>query len=194
MQAAVFLPFLYHWKLYAGSCLSAVPLPLKTVCRQLSFCSSSTTENCMQAVFLQFLYHWEFNACSCLSAVPLSLSLSLSPYIYLYIYIYIDRYIPRVSWYSTAFYVFRPVLYSRASFRLTHFKTWLTACRQYVRRISSMFLWLSRGYSKSWKMIMRLKSKSVKQDSRLLYYLIREIKTRLNINYITVHNNTYCIF
>ena len=32
------------------------------------------------------------------------------------------------------------------------------------------------------------------QDSRLLYYLIREIKTWLNINHITVHNNTYCIF
>ena len=31
-------------------------------------------------------------------------------------------------------------------------------------------------------------------DSRLLYYLIREIKTWLNINHITVHNNTYCIF
>ena len=30
--------------------------------------------------------------------------------------------------------------------------------------------------------------------SRLLYYLIREIKTCLNINHITVHNNTYCIF
>ena len=29
--------------------------------------------------------------------------------------------------------------------------------------------------------------------SRLLYNLIREIKTRLNINHITVHNNTYCI-
>ena len=28
------------------------------------------------------------------------------------------------------------------------------------------------------------------QDSRLLYYLIREIKTWLNINHITVHNNT----
>ena len=27
-------------------------------------------------------------------------------------------------------------------------------------------------------------------DSRLLYYLIREIKTWLNINHITVHNNT----
>ena len=32
------------------------------------------------------------------------------------------------------------------------------------------------------------------QDSRLLCYLIREIKTRLNINHITVQNNTYCIF
>ena len=32
------------------------------------------------------------------------------------------------------------------------------------------------------------------QDSRLLYYLIREIKTWLNINHITVHNNTYFIF
>ena len=32
------------------------------------------------------------------------------------------------------------------------------------------------------------------QDSRLLYYLIRKIKTWLNINHITVHNNTYCIF
>ena len=30
-------------------------------------------------------------------------------------------------------------------------------------------------------------------DSRLLY-LIREIKTWLNINHITVHNNTYCVF
>ena len=32
------------------------------------------------------------------------------------------------------------------------------------------------------------------QDSRLLYYLMREIETWLNINYISVHNNTYCIF
>ena len=32
------------------------------------------------------------------------------------------------------------------------------------------------------------------QDSRLFYYLIREIKTWLNINHITVHNITYCIF
>ena len=32
------------------------------------------------------------------------------------------------------------------------------------------------------------------QDSRLIYYLIREIKTWLNINHITVHNNTYFIF
>ena len=31
-----------------------------------------------------------------------------------------------------------------------------------------------------------------KEDSRLLYYLIREIKTWLNVNHITVHNNTYC--
>ena len=31
-------------------------------------------------------------------------------------------------------------------------------------------------------------------DSRLLYYPVREIKTWLNINHITVHNNTYCIF
>ena len=31
------------------------------------------------------------------------------------------------------------------------------------------------------------------RDSRLLYYLIREIKTWLNIN-ITVHNNTHSIF
>ena len=30
----------------------------------------------------------------------------------------------------------------------------------------------------------------VSQDSRLLYYLISEIKTWLNINHITVHNNT----
>ena len=29
---------------------------------------------------------------------------------------------------------------------------------------------------------------------KIIYYLIREIKTWLNINYITVHNNTYCIF
>ena len=32
------------------------------------------------------------------------------------------------------------------------------------------------------------------QDSRLLYYIIREIKTWLNINHITVHSNTYFIF
>ena len=32
------------------------------------------------------------------------------------------------------------------------------------------------------------------QDSRLLYYLSREIKTWLNINHVTVHNNTYFIF
>ena len=32
------------------------------------------------------------------------------------------------------------------------------------------------------------------QDSRLFNYLIREIKTWLNINHITVHNNTYFIF
>ena len=32
------------------------------------------------------------------------------------------------------------------------------------------------------------------QNSRLLYYLIRKIKTWLNINHITVHNSTYCIF
>ena len=31
-------------------------------------------------------------------------------------------------------------------------------------------------------------------DSRLFYYLIREIKTWLNINHITVYNNTYCIY
>ena len=33
-------------------------------------------------------------------------------------------------------------------------------------------------------------------DSRLLYYIIREIKTWLNTNHITVglHSNTYCIF
>ena len=29
------------------------------------------------------------------------------------------------------------------------------------------------------------------QDSRLLYYFVREIKTWLNINHITVHNNAY---
>ena len=32
------------------------------------------------------------------------------------------------------------------------------------------------------------------QDSRLLYYHIREIKRWLRINHITVHNNTYSIF
>ena len=32
------------------------------------------------------------------------------------------------------------------------------------------------------------------QHSRLLYHLIREIKRWLNINHITVHNNTYFIF
>ena len=32
------------------------------------------------------------------------------------------------------------------------------------------------------------------QDSRLLYYLIRGLKTWLNINHITVHNNKYFIF
>ena len=32
------------------------------------------------------------------------------------------------------------------------------------------------------------------QDSRLLSDLIREIKTWLSINHITVHNNTSCIF
>ena len=32
------------------------------------------------------------------------------------------------------------------------------------------------------------------QDSRLLYYLIREIKMWLNSNHITVPNNTYFIF
>ena len=32
------------------------------------------------------------------------------------------------------------------------------------------------------------------RDSRLLYYLITEMKRWLNINYITVRNNTYCIF
>jgi len=32
------------------------------------------------------------------------------------------------------------------------------------------------------------------QDSRLLYYFIREIKMWLNINPITVHNNTYILF
>ena len=32
------------------------------------------------------------------------------------------------------------------------------------------------------------------QDSRLLYYLSGGIKTWLNINHITVHNNTYGIF
>ena len=34
----------------------------------------------------------------------------------------------------------------------------------------------------------------LKLDSRLLYYLIRKIKTWLNTNHITVHNNTYCLF
>ena len=32
------------------------------------------------------------------------------------------------------------------------------------------------------------------QNSRLLYYLITEIKTWLNINHITVHKKTFCIF
>ena len=32
------------------------------------------------------------------------------------------------------------------------------------------------------------------QELRLLYYLIREVKTWLNINRITLHNNTYCVF
>ena len=32
------------------------------------------------------------------------------------------------------------------------------------------------------------------QDSRLLYYHIREIKRWLNINHTTVHNNTYSLF
>ena len=31
------------------------------------------------------------------------------------------------------------------------------------------------------------------QDSRLLYYLIGEIKAYLNINHITVHNKYSCI-
>ena len=31
-------------------------------------------------------------------------------------------------------------------------------------------------------------------DSRLLYYFIREIKTWLNINHITIHNNINCVF
>ena len=39
---------------------------------------------------------------------------------------------------------------------------------------------------------MRLEFKI--QDSSLLYYLITKIKKWLNINHITVHNNTYCIF
>ena len=33
----------------------------------------------------------------------------------------------------------------------------------------------------------------ITQDSRLLHYLIREIKTWLNSNHITVHNNTYIL-
>ena len=36
----------------------------------------------------------------------------------------------------------------------------------------------------------RVKKTKTKVDSRLLYYLIREFKTWLNINHITVHNNT----
>ena len=35
--------------------------------------------------------------------------------------------------------------------------------------------------------------KAKDNDSRLLYYLIREIKMWPNINHITVHNNTYFI-
>ena len=31
------------------------------------------------------------------------------------------------------------------------------------------------------------------RDSRLVYYLITEIKSWLNINHVTVRNNTYCI-
>ena len=37
-------------------------------------------------------------------------------------------------------------------------------------------------------------AKYLEQDSRLFYYLIREIKTWLIINHITVHNNTYFMF
>ena len=36
----------------------------------------------------------------------------------------------------------------------------------------------------------RVKKTKTKVESRLLYYLIREFKTWLNINHITVHNNT----
>jgi len=39
----------------------------------------------------------------------------------------------------------------------------------------------------------RLYQKLKIQNLRLLYYLIREIKTWLNINHITEHNNTYFI-
>ena len=36
----------------------------------------------------------------------------------------------------------------------------------------------------------RVKKTKTKVESRLLYYLIREFKMWLNINHITVHNNT----
>jgi len=42
--------------------------------------------------------------------------------------------------------------------------------------------------------LLDVRSTSRIQESRLLYYLVREIKTWLNINHITVHNKTYCIF
>ena len=32
------------------------------------------------------------------------------------------------------------------------------------------------------------------RERERLLYLIREIKTWLNINHITVHNKTYCVF
>ena len=55
----------------------------------------------------------------------------------------------------------------RTSYRFCHF----TDCR----------IW---GFARTWTI----------QESRLLYYLSREIKMWLNINHITEHNKTYCIF
>ena len=50
-------------------------------------------------------------------------------------------------------------------------------------------------YIDAWSLLVAMEAvrqaRPASQDSRLLYYHIREIKTWLDINHITVHNNTY---
>ena len=80
---------------------------------------------------------------------------------------------------------------------IAHNPIWLIMCVSFRiswrpgRSGSCQSLGQLRNKHFQWMVLVNIQFKI--QNSRLLYYLIREIKTWQKINHITVHNNTYFI-